>query len=113
MKEIPESKDTQTLQLRVRPLTSLLELDIPLIKRMFEKIDGVQSIEIIDNRRGDAFFVTVLLELKEAVTAIKEIKIIVHSIPGVRFFLVNSHGNESSLISAEIEDVLGYLKYMK
>lgn len=113
MKETPKSGNIQTLQLRVRPFSSLLELDIPLIKRMFDNIDGVHSVEIIDNRRGDAFFITVLVELKEAVTAIKEIKKVIPSIPRVSFFLIDSHGNELSLISTEIEKALRYVKYMK
>jgi hypothetical protein len=88
-----------------------LDIDIPLIKQIFKHIEGVCNVEVIDNRSGDAFFATVLVELKEPATAVKEIKKAVHSFAKVKLFLVDSHGNELALNSTNVDDALKYVKY--
>jgi hypothetical protein len=97
------------IQFRVRPNYSLLDIDIPLIKRKLANVHGVSNIKVFDDRASDANFITVIVTLTEPIEPIlSHLKKAFLHLPNVTTFIVNEHGNEFAVSSVSAQDFAGY-----
>ncbi len=90
---------------------SLLDIDIPLIRRRLTNLQGIDQIEIFDDRATDATFVTIIVTLSnlaEAILAALQ-KTLLH-LPKVTPFIVDEHGKETHIGSISAEEFKKYTK---
>jgi len=86
------------LQFRIRPLESLLDVDPPRIQEALYTLPTVRSVQIFDDRRSDATFVTLVLDLsKPDLVALGELRQTLLDLPRARVVLIDSTGRETDL----------------
>lgn len=99
------------IQFRIRPQYSLLNIDIPLIKKTLDQLHGINKVDVFDDRATDATFITVVVTLSELVMAIASLlKKTLLQIPNVTSFVVDEHGKETALQSISDEEMILYAR---
>lgn len=97
---------TDWVRFRLRPVRSLLDLDIPLIRRRLARLGADIRFEIIDNRASDAMFVTALVSWTNWTESLwRRVKRAFLRLPKVTAFVADEHGEETPIELVGLEDL--------
>lgn len=92
------------LQIRIRPVHSLLDVDPPGIGERLRALPAVEGVEVFDDRASDAPFVTVLVTLASpSDSALRSLQESLLGLEKVLPCVVDEHGDEFGCGSLEMD----------
>src|SRR5712692_5107920 len=99
------------IQFRIRPVHSLLDIDLPLIERHLKALQVINQVRVFDDRASDATFITAVVTLSDATkSSLMQLREALLRLSGVTTLVVDEHGEETLVQSISAEELKKYSK---